>query len=99
MKLVIAWTVMTVRRPARWTVSGVVGSGLLLRPIVQGGVVEIAYAFTPEPEGTRFRRSISYAMPNALGRAADRWILDRRIERDVNPATETLERGRRGRHS
>ncbi|MBI3723645.1 SRPBCC family protein [bacterium] len=92
MRLRIAWRTDVAERPSRWLIRGVVGSGLLLRPVVRGGVVQIEYTFRDEPPGTNFRRSITYAMPGLLGRVVGALVLDRKIEREVQPAIENLRR-------
>ncbi len=76
------WTVMECDPPRRWTIASSSATG--------GGSATIAYALSPAGDGTRFARSMTYEMPNALYRLLDALFLRARIVAESDEAVRRL---------
>ena len=76
------WRVIERDAPRRWTITSEGATG--------GGAATITYMLSPAGDGTRFLRSMTYEMPNALYRLIDALFLYPRIVAESEAAVQRL---------
>jgi uncharacterized protein YndB with AHSA1/START domain len=76
------WRVVERVEPQRWTIVSVDASG--------GGSATIAYTLSPAGDGTRFLRSMTYAMPNRWYGLLDALFIRKRIVAESDEAVRRL---------
>ena len=75
------WIVTRRERPSIWVIESRNSSG---------GSATISYQVAPADGGTRFTRTLEYAMPNALLTLLDALVIRRRVERESQTAVTNL---------
>ena len=78
----VTWTVVAREAPVRWSIEG--------RNVGSRGGGTVTYALSPEGEGTRFTRVLTYHMPNLLAGILNDFGVRERVEAESAEAVARL---------
>lgn len=92
MSLRFTWRATEVEAPRAWTIEGSAKIHGPLKLVMDGGTATLSHRLDEREGGTSYRREITFRMSNPLLRLANRLLLKRKMDAELEEALQCLKR-------
>ena len=92
MSLRFTWRATEVEAPWAWTIEGSAKIHGPLKLVMDGGTATLRHRLEEREGGARYRREITFRMSNPILRLANRFVLKRKMDAELEEALQCLKR-------